>query len=445
MTANETGDKVASRPPGEMEGLQREPLRRITLAASIGSGIEYFDLVIYGALATTIATVFFPNSDSTASMLNTFAVFAVAFVARPLGGLFWGPLGDRIGRKRTLSAVILVMATATAAIGLIPGYGSIGTAGPVLLVVLRFIQGISVGGEMPGAATMVAEFSPNNRRALQTSFLQWGVIIGQVGALLSVAALSVALTPGQIEEWGWRIPFLIAFPVGLIGLYIRTRIGETPEFDEVARSGVKVQHPLRALLGSAAGWKGIGRTAMFNLPASVPAYLLLTFLPTFLKSEAGLSSGEALMCVTVAVLVAMLAQPLAGYWSDRLGRRPLLLALCALELALAYPAFSLLLHGDVGLAVLGLVVIGFLHGVATGCQAAPNLESFPTRIRFTGYAVAYGLSTAILAGPTPYVATWLIDVTGNLMAPAWMIMACAVIPLVGAYFVRETANRPLPM
>ena len=441
-TRQSTGEGAVT--PGPEAATDGSSLRKVTIAASIGSAIEYFDLVIYGAMATILAGVFFPGSDDTARLLNTFAVFALAFLARPLGGLFWGPLGDRIGRKRTLGTIIIVMAAATAAIGLLPSYGKIGLLAPLALVVLRFLQGISAGGEMPGAATFVAEHSRDDRRAYQTSFLQWAVTTGQICALLVATLLMSVLPDEAMRSWGWRIPFLLALPIGVVGLYIRSRVEETPHFDHIEEAGAKTEHPLKALLGTARGWKMLGRSQFFNLPASIPAYLLLTFMPAYLVADVHLSKGQALLSVTVAVIAAMAMQPIAARSSDRYGRRAMLLVTCVAELVVAIPAFALIQQGGHVLPSVGLVLIGVVHGVATGCQAAPTLESFPTKIRYTGYALSLGLSTALLAGPTPYVATWLISVTGSNYAPAWLIMVCAIPPILGAFIIRETHNRPLP-
>lgn len=434
---------AVSQPQDNKIQVDRATLRRVTLAASVGSGIEYFDLVVYGAMAPILANVFFPNSDPTVGLLATFAVFALAFVARPLGGIFWGPLGDRIGRKRTLAAIIIVMALSSAAIGILPGYAQIGVLAPILLILCRFAQGISAGGEMPGAATLVGEYASDRRRGLQTSFLQWGVTTGQIIALVFVFILSAAVPSGDMQTWGWRIPFLVALPLGAIGLYIRSRIDETPVFEKIERVGGRTEHPMKTLLGNVRGWRMLGRATLFNLPVSVPAYLLLTFMPAFLGSTVHLSSAESLLAVTVAVVVAMAVQPIGGLLSDIFGRRPLLIALCLIQLAAAFPAFALVNMGGFIPALAGLALLGFIHGIATGLQSAPVLESFPTAIRYTGYALALGLSTALLSGPTPYLATWLVSASRSHFAPVWLIVACAVPSLIGAFFIKETNNRPL--
>ncbi len=418
-------------------------LRKVTLAASVGSAIEYFELVIYGAMAPYLAHVFFPAENPTAALLSTFVVFAIAFFARPLGGLIWGPMGDRLGRKKTLVAIIVLMSLSTAAIGLLPGFDTIGIFAPILLVLLRLFQGISAGGEMPGAATLVGEYAPNSRRGLQTSFLHWGVTAGQTTALIVAALLAVAISPTQMQEWGWRVPFLLAIPLGAIALYIRAKVDESPVFAKLSQMESRDDRPLRTLLTTARGWKMIGRAALFLLPASVPPYMLVTFMPAFLRNNIGFGSWESLMTVLAGVIVTMIVVPLAGGLSDRVGRRKMLVLLCVGELVIAFPTFLLLTSQNATLAVLGVLFMGVMNGAAIGSQSAPILESFPTSIRYSGYALTLGLTTALLAGPTPYVATWMVSATGSNMAPVWLIIGCAIPSLFAVYFIRETARKPL--
>lgn len=418
--------------------------KNVLLAGSIGTFVEYFDLVTFGALASVMAAVFFPSSNAAAGLLQTFAIFALAFLARPLGGLLWGPIGDRIGRKRTLAAIIIVMTVATVLTGVLPSFETAGIWAPIMLALLRFVQGISAGGEMPGAAIFIGEYSQNNRRAFQTSFLSVAVMSGQLVALLVATLLVSTLSPEAMQSWGWRIPFLIALPMGAIGLYIRNRLEETPVFDNIEHEGAKSRSPLKAVIGNAAGWKMMGRATLFNLPVQVPGFLLLTFMPSYLTKSAGLSSGAALACISIAVVVMITIQPIAGRLSDRFGRRPMLFACAAVTLMSAYPAFALVQMGGYVLPALGLVLIAIVHGLGTGTHLAPVLESFPTPIRYTGFALSMGLLVSVVAGPTPYIAQWLVSTTGNLYSPAWLMMAVVLPSAIGAFFVRETNNKPLP-
>ncbi|MFE5838776.1 MFS transporter [Arthrobacter sp. NPDC056493] len=450
MTANSSTEESAD--PESFGGdtipkTDRPMLRRITVSATTGSLIEYFDLAVYGSFAALMAKVFFPAGDATTGLLNTFAVFALAFVARPIGGLFWGPLGDRIGRKRTLVAIIVLMAIATAGVGVLPSYASAGIWAPILLVVLRFVQGISAGGEFPGAATFVGEHSGHERRGLQTSFLMWGVTFGQIVGLLVATLMFTVLSADDMLSWGWRLPFLLGLPLGAVGLYIRSRVSESPEFRKVEQSLVKLEHPLKAILGNAQGWRMLGKAFLFFLPFGFTGYMLATYMPAYLTTSLHLNSGQALLAVAAAVIVAMVVQPVAGHLSDRFGRRPVLFSACVIEIALAFPAFALLQsgHGSGGVLVpaLGLILLGILHGAVTGQATAPALEAFPTRYRYSGFALALGIISAFFGGPTPYIATWLVSVTGSGYAPAWLLIASAVPSLIACFFMKETAKRPL--
>lgn len=418
--------------------------KKVLMAGSIGTFVEYFDLVTFGALASIMAVIFFPSSNEAAGLLQTFAVFALAFVARPIGGLLWGPLGDRIGRKRTLAAIIITMTVATALTGLLPSFETAGIWAPLMLCLLRFVQGLSAGGEMPGAAIFIGEYSQNNRRAFQTSFLSAAVISAQLVALLVATLLVATLSAEAMQSWGWRIPFLIALPMGAVGLYIRARLEETPVFDNIEQEGAKSRSPLKAVVSNAAGWKMMGRATLFNLPVQVPGFLLLTFMPSYLTKSVGLSSGGALTCISIAVIVMITVQPIAGLASDRFGRRPMLFACAVVTLVSAYPAFALIQMGGYILPTFGLVLIAVVQGLGTGTQLAPVLESFPTRIRYTGFALSMGLIVSVIAGPTPYIAQWLVSTTGNLYSPAWLMMAVVLPSAIGAYFIRETNNRSLP-
>jgi MHS family proline/betaine transporter-like MFS transporter len=418
--------------------------RRALLAASAGTFVEYFDLVSFGALASVMSDVFFPSSDKTVGLLSAFAVFALAYLARPLGGIIWGPIGDRIGRKRTLAMIIIVMTVATVLSGLLPGYQSVGLWAPFLLVTLRFIQGLSAGGEIPGAAIFIGEFSNNYNRAYRTSFLALSLTVAQILALMLAALLTSVLSPEEMKSWGWRIPFLLALPIGSVGLYIRSKLEETPIFEHIEQIGAKSRSPLKAITSNRAGWNMIGRATLFSLPVQVPGFILLTFMPTYLTRSAGFSSEQSLIMVTIASLVLLIIQPIGGWLSDRYGRRFMLFTVSALTLLISYPAFAFIQAGGCVLPGLGLIFIAIVHGLGTGTQLAPVLESFPTKIRYTGFALSLGLIVALLAGNTAYVAQWLIATTGNLYSPAWMMMIVVIPSAIGAFFIRESNGMNLP-
>jgi MHS family proline/betaine transporter-like MFS transporter len=256
--------------------------------------------------------------------------------------------------------------------------------------------------------------------------------------------MTTAVSVEDLNAWGWRIPFLLALPLGAIGLYIRSRLEETPVFNEIAEVGEKSSSPLRQILGSRSGWQSIGRAILFSLPCQVPGYLLMTFMPTFLAKNAMLSSNQALTAIAIAVCAVLAVQPLAGRLSDRIGRRRTLFIVALAQFVTAYPAFMLIHQGGFAIPTLGLILIGVPYGLGIGTQLAPIMESFPTAVRYTGFAVALSLVVALGAGPTPFVSTWLVSVTGSSYAPTWLIMGFALPSLLAAFFLRETHNRPLP-
>src|SRR5690606_20002913 len=308
--------------------------------ASIGNAVEWFDFAIYGFLATYIAANFFPAGDDTAALLNTFAIFAAAFVVRPLGGFFFGPLGDRIGRQRVLALVILLMSGATLTMGLLPTYESIGVLAPLLLLLLRCLQGFSAGGEYGGGAVYLAEFAPDRRRGLIVTFMAWSGVLGFLLGSVTVTALQVALPDQVMTDVGWRIPFLLAGPLGLIGLYIRLRLDDTPAFTALSEQEEVAQSPLREAVQTA--WRSILQVIGLMIIFNVAYYVVFAYMPTYLIKELGLSSSDAFISSTIACVVALvLILPLAAL-SDRIGRKPLLVGGAIAFAVLAYPLFLLL-------------------------------------------------------------------------------------------------------
>jgi MHS family proline/betaine transporter-like MFS transporter len=247
-----------------------------------------------------------------------------------------------------------------------------------------------------------------------------------------------------MKSWGWRIPFLLALPLGAIGLYIRTRLEETPIFEHIEQVGTKSRSPLKAVIGNLEGWKMIGRAMLFHLPVQIPGFILLTFMPTYLRTSAGFSPGRSLAMITIASLVLIFLQPVSGLLSDRFGRRPMLFVVALLTIIGTYPAFALIQMGGYFLPALGLIIIAILQALGTGTQLAPVMEMFPSNIRYTGYAISIGIAVALIAGNTAYVAQWLVSKTGNVYAPAWLMIIVVIPSLIGAFFVHESNGVPLP-
>jgi MFS transporter, MHS family, proline/betaine transporter len=416
-------------------------LRRAIVGASVGNLVEWFDFAVYGYLAATLGAVFFPSEDPTISLLSSFAVFGVAFFARPLGGFFFGPLGDRIGRQSTLAAVIILMSFATFAIGFLPGYAAIGIWAPLLLVFLRLVQGFSAGGEFGGASAFLAEYSPDDRRGFLVSWIEFSAVGGFLLGAASVLLLTTGLGEDVMSSWGWRIPFLLAGPLGLIGLYIRLRLEDTPEFRALEQAGEVSRSPLQETVTQ--NWQPILQVVGLVIIQNAGFYIVLTYMPTYFSEELGFSSTSSSLSAVLTLLVAMALIPPLGALSDRVGRRPLLAASCVGFALLSYPLFLLMNQKSLFAAGLAHVALGALLAIFLSTTIAALTELFPTRVRYGGFSIGYNISVAVFGGAAPFFATWLISVTGNPLSPAFYLIAAAVATLITLATITETARTPL--
>ncbi|NIF89640.1 glycine betaine/L-proline transporter ProP [Burkholderia sp. Cy-637] len=421
-------------------------LKRAVRAMAIGNAMEWFDFGVYSYIAVTLGQVFFPSSNPSAQLLATFGTFAAAFLVRPLGGMVFGPLGDRIGRQRVLAMTMILMALGTFSIGLIPGYDSIGIMAPVLLLVARLVQGFSTGGEYGGAATFIAEFSTDKRRGFMGSFLEFGTLIGYVMGAGVVALLSALLSHEALLSWGWRVPFLVAGPLGLIGLYIRMKLEETPAFKRQAelREAQDKAMPkvnFRETLGR--HWRAmllcVGLVLIFN----VTDYMALSYLPSYLSSTLHFDESHGLMLVLLVMVLMMPMTLAAGRLSDLVGRKPVMLAGCVGLLALSIPALMLIRTGEMLPVFGGLLILGVLLSCFCGVMPSALPALFPTEIRYGALAIGFNISVSLFGGTTPLVTAWLVDRTGNLMMPAYYLMGAAVIGAISVLSLRETARQPL--
>jgi MFS transporter, MHS family, proline/betaine transporter len=417
-------------------------IRRIITAGAFGTIVEYFDFSIYAFLATVIAEVFFAPGDRTAALLYTLGVFGASFVLRPIGGILLGHLSDRYGRRLALTVSVAGMAFASTAIGLLPSYASIGVAAPVLLLLMRCIQGLSAGGELGGAASYVAEASPDNRRGLFTSTMNLGTMVGTLLGSISVALLHVSVTNEALRDWGWRIPFLISLPLGLITLALRWRMDESQQFERLEESGSVARAPALEALRS--NPRGVLTVCGLSIVSFMSYYLIFTYMSTYFQRQNVMSASAAAWSTTVTLLLAMLVIPFWGRMSDRLGRRPLLIAVCVANLVVVYPAFRMMSH-SVAAAVIAQIVLGQIEALCMSVILATYCEQFPARVRASGFNLGYNLASILAGGSAPYLATWLIASTHQGEAPAWMLLVAAVISLGTALTLRETARRPLPV
>jgi MFS transporter, MHS family, proline/betaine transporter len=431
-------DASAAPPP-----LTRSPAghaaRRALVAGSIGNLVEWYDFALYGAFATIIAQTFFRDADGTDGLLAAFGVFGLAFVARPAGALLFGHLGDRVGRRRALTAGVLLMAVATAGIGALPGPAAIGVAAPVALVLLRTLQGVSVGGEYGGSAAFVVEHAPPGRRGWYGAW-QWASVgLGLAMGIGVAAALSAALPAPALQSWGWRLPFLLALPLGGVGLYLRTHVSETPAFREVQLTDAVSDDPL------VEAWRTRRPSVLVGLglvaAVAVTFNVFYVFLPSALAASGRASLAHALGAALVGLTFGSLCAPLAGHLSDRVGRRPLLRVGTVVLLLAVIPAASSIARGDAIGLLLGYTAVGLpLGSLALSTFLA---ELFPTRLRYSGLSLTYGVGSAIFGGTAPLVATLLLRGTGDLRAGAWYASALVALAVGCAFAAPETAHRSL--
>ncbi|WP_354156189.1 MULTISPECIES: MFS transporter [unclassified Arthrobacter] len=431
-----------------------QPMLKKALGGTIvGNTMEWFDVGVFGYLITTMGPVFLPEADKSVQTLFLLGTFAATFIARPLGGIVFGWLGDKIGRQKVLAATLMIMAASTFAVGLLPGYAQIGIWAAVLLVVLKLIQGFSTGGEYAGATTFVSEYAPDKRRGFFASFLDMGSYLGfALGAAL-VSVLQLTLGQTAMEEWGWRIPFLIAGPLGLIAIYFRNKIEESPQFQATLDAQESIGQAAAAADVDAAKspvgivkayWRSLIVAMVLVAAANTAGYALTSYMPTYLTESKGYDPVHGTL-LTIPVLVIMsLCIPLTGKLSDRIGRRPVLWIGAISTVVLATPAFLLIGVGEVWSTLAGLSLIAFpvTFYVANLASALP--AQFPTANRYSAMGIAYNFAVAIFGGTTPFIVAALIKATGDDMMPAYYLMATSAIGAVAIYFLKESAQRPLP-
>ena len=436
-----TADPTSHESPTPTAQVSTKTLRQVTFAGFAGTVVEWFDFAVYGFMATIIATVFFPESTGAVALLQTFAIFAVAFALRPLGGAFFGMLGDRIGRKNILITTVLLMSGSTAAIGLLPSYEQIGIWAAILLTLARCLQGLSAGGEYAGAVTYVIEHSPPNQRARWGSAMPTATFTAFAAAALLSFLLTTGIGDAAMHEWGWRIPFLVAAPLGLIAFWIRRKLGESPMFQEAEEDDTTEHAPLRSTIKTQA--RPMMILAGYISLTALSFYIFSTYMTTFLREVVQLEAVPVLASNVIALTLAACTAPFAGRLCDRFGRRKTMFASAILLGGAAIPGYIIASGGSFGTALLGQLMIMFGAVTANVVTAVLLTEVFPTRVRYTASGITYNVSYAIFGGTAPYIATWLIDVTGNPISPAIYLTAVAAAAFLATTLMPETAGRQL--
>lgn len=408
--------------------------RRAFLGANAGHAIEFYDYGVYGFLAAYMAANFFPSTDPVAGLLASFAVFALSFFIRPLGGLVFGPMADKVGRKKTLLTVLLMMSGSTFLIGLLPTYHQIGVLAPVLLVLARLIQGLSAGGEVGTATAFVVEYSGPKRRGYSVSWLMLTAVLGFLVGSATSNGLANVLGDESMSQWGWRIPFLLAGPLGAIAIYIRLKLEDSPVFRALESSGDIEESPIRAA-------SRMPRVLMLTFASIVMHasifYLVSSYLGVHLRTVMKFDSGMVLWVSVGSLFYAALLMPIFGHLSDLVDRRNLLLA-ASIAGCITMPAFFLLSPGasnPVFFLYLWAVVTNF--GLFSSSVNALLADLIPARIRATVVAFSFNTPIALFGGTTPLIATWLTDVTGDVTSPAWYFLGTALVTTLALLVIKK--------
>src|SRR4051812_11347006 len=431
---------IASAPLSDSE--HQVQLRRAVVAATIGTAIEWYDFFLYSTVTGLVfAKLYFPNSDPWVGTLEAFGIYAVGFIARPIGAAIFGHYGDRIGRKSTLIATLLLMGVATFLVALVPTYATIGIWGAVLLTVLRFIQGVGVGGEWGGSVLMSMEWARSNHsRGLVASWPQFGVPCGLFLANLAVLSFS-ALSGDQFLTWGWRVPFLLSIVLVGVGLWIRLGILETPVFAKLVAQGKIEKTPMVEVIRRHP--KEILLSALARMAEQAPFYVFTAFIFSYGTGQLKVSRDFLLTAVLAASILSFVSIPFFGHLSDRIGRKTMYMIGAAVTGVFGFVYFGLLDTGSASIIFIAIILSLIPHDMMYGPQAALIAESFPGRLRYSGSSLGYQLASIIAGGPAPLIATFLFGTYHSSYAIAIYIAACAVITLVATALMTDYTGKDI--
>ena len=415
-------------------------MRKVIISGMIGNALEWYDFILFALMADIFSSQYFPHQDPSISYIITFSAFAAGFFTRPLGGIFFGYIGDKFGRKIALISSVLMMAIPTSCIGLLPNYASIGIVAPISLTVIRLLQGLALGGGFSGCIAFIVEHAPDNRRGFAGSSSVFSMAAGILLGTLVTYVFSHNLPHEQYQSWGWRVPFLISILIGFVGLYMKN-LHESPKYLQAKKNGILSDTPLREIFANY-------KTKLFiaigiYITVTIPFFTMMVFMKTFMTANLGHSLKEALFMNAISILVHMAIIPYAGYLSDKIGRKPILIAAAIAFLILTYPVFWMFNQPGLFYPLIGQIIFGAVLAFYIAPMPAMLVEQFPTCVRFTGIALSYNLSAAIFGGTTPSVATWLIKHTGNNYSLAFYIMGFTLISLISLMFYRDRYNKSI--
>ena len=404
---------------------------RDTAAGIVGNVLEWYDFAAFGFLAPYIAIAFFPSDNEFAGLIKTFAIFAVGYLMRPLGAILFGHIGDRVGRREALLLSVIMMIVPTILLGMLPTYAAVGITAPILLLLLRLIQGLSIGGEFTASATFVSELAPEGRKGLHASLTMLGAILGILLGSGVAMVLSDTLGEEAMTSWGWRLPFLMGIILGAVAFWMRRSMSSSPEMNDIHAGRDDREHPLIEVLKNHR--PAVLRLCSVVLMQGASFYVVFVWLSTYLKEIVQQPVSNPLLLNTIGLACLLPVIPLAGWLSDRFGRRALLMTAGIGILLCSWPLFIVFQQGDDGMILVGLVIFALLIGMAQGPTPAMMTELFPPEVRLTGIGIGYNVTLALFGGTAPLISTWLISATGTAIAPAFYLMAAAAISLVGAF------------
>ncbi|PAD34750.1 MFS transporter [Terribacillus saccharophilus] len=420
--------------------------KKSVFATGVGNAMEWFDFGLYSYLAVIISQNFFSAvQNDELKLVFTFATFAIAFLMRPVGGIIFGKIGDRLGRKVVLTTTIILMAFSTLLIGLLPTYDQIGIWAPILLLIARIIQGFSTGGEYAGAMVYIAESSPDNKRNILGSGLEIGTLTGYILASLVASLLFIVLSDEQMASWGWRLPFLLGLPLGLVGMYLRKSLEESPIFENELSNNEGQEQEEESFLSILKNHKKdiivcFVAVAFFN----VTNYMLLSYMPSYLDEIIGLSSTVGTVLITLVMIIMVPLTLLFGRLSDKIGNKTVfLIGLGGLTLLSAFAFYLVNLNGLVFVSI-GILILGVLLATYEGSIPGSLPTMFYTDIRYRTLSVTFNVSVSIFGGTTPLVSTWLVHQTGNNLAPGWYLTIVSIIGfLVILFLFKSTSGKSL--